>query len=362
MKAVIACGGTGGHLFPGLAVGEVLVQRGWEVLVIISEKEIDALAIQGRKEFQFEKVQSIGMPAVLSPGIFAFSVRFLRSIAHCRRMFSKFKPDIVLGMGGFTSTPPIMAGKLKGIPTFVHESNAIPGKANKLTAHFASSVLLGLADCATYFPGKKTEVTGTPIRAGLKKKVDRAAVYAQLGLDAAKKTILIMGGSQGARGINHAILQALPFFVDQPIQLVHLTGPNGEVEVRTQFEKSGVSGYIAPFYHQMEELYAIADFAVARSGAASLSELSYFGIPSILIPYPYAAEDHQTFNARIFEQAGAAVLLKESDATGETLSKMILEFLNDPDKKASMSKQSRLLSPEDAASRVADTLERSLIK
>lgn len=360
MKAVIACGGTGGHLFPGLAVGEVLVKRGWEVLIIISEKEIDSLAIQGRNEFRFERVQSIGMPSLLSPAIFAFSVRLVRSIGHCRSLLGEFKPDLVLGMGGFTSTPPIVAARLAGIPAFVHESNAIPGKANRLTARFVNCVLLGVEDCAKHFPRRPTEVTGTPIRASLKRKVDREEVLARLELKSDYQTILIMGGSQGARGVNQAVTRSLPHLAGKKVQFVHLTGPGADKEVRERYDACKMTGYVAPFYHTMEELYAIADFAVARSGAASLSELSYFGLGAVLIPYPYAAEDHQTFNAEIFSRAGAAVLLKESEATGEALARILLEFLEDSEKRNAMAEKSKLLMPADAASVVVDTMQKFL--
>lgn len=356
MKAVIACGGTGGHLFPGLAVGEVLVKRGWEVMLIISEKEIDSLAVQGRTEFRFEKVQSIGMPSLFSPAIFAFSVRFARSVGQCRKLLRNFRPDLVLGMGGFTSTPPILAARMAKIPCFVHESNAIPGKANRVTARFVDCVLLGFEECAKHFAGKETSVTGTPVRAGLQKKVAKEEVYPKLGLTAANQTILVMGGSQGARGINHAITQSLPHFAGKPIQFAHLTGPGADKEVLARYEAAKVPAYVAPFHHAMEDLYAIAEFAVARSGASSLSELSFFGIPSVLIPYPYAAEDHQTFNAQIFARSGAAVLLKEADATGEALSRILLEFLEDSEKRNAMAEKAKLLTPADAAVVVADTM------
>src|SRR5205823_10857368 len=143
MNAVIACGGTGGHLFPGIAVAEVLRARGHEVMLLISEKDIDALALSGRETFRFQKLPTVGLPSPFSPAILGFVRRFNESLALCRAIYGRFKPQVVLGMGGFTSTAPVLAGKLRGVPTFIHESNAIPGKANKLTARLVRAVLLG---------------------------------------------------------------------------------------------------------------------------------------------------------------------------------------------------------------------------
>ena len=181
MNTVIACGGTGGHLFPGLAVAEVLRARGHEVMLFVSEKEIDALALSGRSEFRFHQLPTIGLPSPFSPAILGFLRRFNESLSLCRGIYRKFKPHVVLGMGGFTSTAPVLAGKMRGIPTFIHESNAIPGKANRLTARMVRAVLLGFKECAPFFPKVRTEVTGTPIRKELQ-RLDRKIARQRLGL------------------------------------------------------------------------------------------------------------------------------------------------------------------------------------
>src|ERR1700736_5545357 len=197
MNAVIACGGTGGHLFPGIAVAEVLRDRGHEVMLLVSEKEIDALALSGGASFQFEKLPTVGLPSPFSPAILGFIRRFGASLSLCRSIYRKFKPQVVLGMGGFTSTAPVLAGRMRGVPTFIHESNAIPGKANKMTARLVRAVLLGFKECAPFFPRVKTEVTGTPIRTELQ-RLDRKAAREKLGLSADITTLLVMGGSTGA--------------------------------------------------------------------------------------------------------------------------------------------------------------------
>src|SRR2546423_5365749 len=172
MNAVIACGGTGGHLFPGIAVAEVLRDRGHEVMLLISEKDIDALALSGRTSFQVEKLPSVGLPSPFSPAFFGFLHRFYESLSLCRSLYREFKPQVVLGMGGFTSTAPVLAGRLRGAATFLHESNAIPGKANRWTARFVRAVMLGFKEAAQFFPKVQTELTGTPIRIELK-RLDR---------------------------------------------------------------------------------------------------------------------------------------------------------------------------------------------
>src|SRR4051812_45904770 len=321
MNAIIACGGAGGHLFPGLAVAESLRERGHEVLLFVSEKEVDALALSGRS-FRFEKLPTIGLPSVYSPAIFGFLRRFNESLSRCRAIYRTFKPQAVLGMGGFTSTAPILAGRMRGVATFIHESNAFPGKANRLTARMVRAVLLGFKECAPFFPQARTEVTGTPIRIELK-RIDRREARTKLRLDPDLLTLLVMGGSQGATGINQAMIRAVPALKGLGLQIIHLSGARDERLVADNYQRDNIRAFVAPFHHRMEEAYSAADFTVARSGAASLAELSFYGLPSILIPFPYAADDHQTRNAEIFTRAGASMLVKESELAGDRLAKII---------------------------------------
>ncbi|MEP6955781.1 MAG: undecaprenyldiphospho-muramoylpentapeptide beta-N-acetylglucosaminyltransferase [Chthoniobacterales bacterium] len=357
MNAVIACGGTGGHLFPGLAVAEVLRARGHEVLLFISEKEIDSVAVSQHPEFRFEKLPTIGLPSPFSPAIVRFLQRFHESLSRCRQIYRSFQPNVVLGMGGFTSTAPIMAGRMSKLPTFIHESNAIPGKANRLTARMVRAVLLGFQECAPFFPKAQTEVTGTPIRAGLQ-RLDRAEARRKLGLQEDLRTLLVMGGSQGASGINRAIIQALPALHDQPVQVIHLTGARDERLAADNYQRANIPAYVAAFHHAMEEVYSAADLAIARSGAASLSELAVFGLPSILIPFPYAADDHQTRNADIFAKHEAACLVREADLSEDVLARKIRELISDPVKLQRMAENSARLAPKNAAALVVDTMER----
>ncbi|MEP6937101.1 MAG: undecaprenyldiphospho-muramoylpentapeptide beta-N-acetylglucosaminyltransferase [Chthoniobacterales bacterium] len=356
MNAVIACGGTGGHLFPGLAVAEVLRERGHDVMLFISEKEIDELAVSNRSEFRFEKLPTVGLPSPFSPAILAFVRRFNESLAACRGIYRNFKPQVVLGMGGFTSTAPILAGRMRGIPTFIHESNAIPGKANRMTARLVRAVLLGFKECAPFFPKVRTEITGTPIRSDLK-RMGRSEARRKLGLHDDLPTLLVMGGSQGASGINQAMIKSLPSLQGMPLQVIHLAGARDERLAADNYQRENIPAYVTAFHHRMEEVYSAADLVIARSGAASLSELAAFSLPSLLIPFPYAADDHQTRNAEIFARANAAILLKESELSGEVLARKIRKLIGDSAKVRAMSEQSSRLAPEGAAHRVADTME-----
>jgi UDP-N-acetylglucosamine--N-acetylmuramyl-(pentapeptide) pyrophosphoryl-undecaprenol N-acetylglucosamine transferase len=357
MNAVIACGGTGGHLFPGIAVAEVLRDRGHEVMLLVSEKEIDALALSGRTNFRFEKLPTVGLPSPFSPAILGFIRRFYESLTLCRSIYRKFKPQVVLGMGGFTSTAPVLAGRIRGVSTFIHESNAIPGKANRLTARMVRAVMLGFEECAPFFPKARTEVTGTPIRTELK-PLDRHVARQRLGLRTDLPTLLVMGGSQGASGINQAIIKSLPFLHGAPLQVIHLSGARDERLVADNYGREKIPAYISAFHHRMEEVYSAADLLVARAGAASLAEFAAFSLPSILIPFPYAADDHQTRNAEIYARAQAAVLVKESEITGELLARKIRELIESPERIRNMSVNSLQLAPKNAAGLVVTTMEK----
>lgn len=357
MNCVIACGGTGGHLFPGLAVAEVLRDRGHEVLVFISEKEIDTLATQGHPDFRFEKLPTIALPSPFSPAILRFVRRFNESLSLCRAIYRTFPPQVVLGMGGFTSMAPVLAGRLRGSATFIHESNAIPGKANRRAARFVRAVLLGFKECAVFFPKVRTEWTGTPIRSSLR-RVDRAAALVRLGLQPDRPTLLVMGGSQGASGINQAMIKVLPNLRETSLQIIHLAGGRDVQQLQENYQRAEIPAHVAAFHHRMEEVYSAADFAVARSGAASLSELAAFQLPAILIPYPFAADDHQTRNAKIFLKAKAAFMVRESELIDDSLGKMILHLLHEPQLRQAMSLAAAALAPKNAANLVVETMER----
>lgn len=360
-RAVIACGGTGGHLFPGLAVAQTLHERGHEVLLLVSEKEIDATALKAHPEFRAEKLPSVGMPKmILSPAFVRFVRRFLESHRRCRDIYRKFRPSAILGMGGFTSTAPIIAARMKKLPCFVHESNAIPGRANRLAAKFASAVLIGFEECRTQFQGTECIYTGTPVRRNLGDRLDRASAMKVFGLNPEKPTLLVTGGSQGATGINQLLFKCAPILGESNIQIIHLTGKNDDQLAAANYQRDNIPHYVAPFHHRMEEAYSVADLVISRAGASSLSELSYFGLPSILIPYPFATDNHQRANAEIYARAEAAEMVSENEAIPEIFAATISNLLNDPQRRQRMAESARKITSISAAKNVADVMERAV--
>jgi len=262
-------------------------------------------------------------------------------------------------MGGFTSTAPILAARRLRLPTLIHESNAIPGRANKLTARFATRVLLGFQACAPFFPSMDCVVTGTPVRRNLGSPLSRSAALAAFRLEEDRRTLLVMGGSQGASGINQALFKSAPMLKDQPLQIIHLTGERDDRLAAANYQRESIPHYVAPFHHRMEEAYSAADLVVSRAGAASLSELSHFGLASILIPYPYATDDHQTSNAKVFAEAGAAEMQAERSVSPEAFSALIANLLGDDARREKMSAAARSILPRDAAGNVANEIERA---
>jgi UDP-N-acetylglucosamine--N-acetylmuramyl-(pentapeptide) pyrophosphoryl-undecaprenol N-acetylglucosamine transferase len=202
-------------------------------------------------------------------------------------------------------------------------------------------------------------VTGTPIRDSLRNPVDRSLALKNLRLKSGWRTVLVMGGSQGAHGINEAVVSVLRRFAKKAVQFIHLTGEEDEHYVYECYQKEGIPAFVSAFYDRMEEAYTAADLAVARSGAASLTELSYFGLPTILIPYPFAAENHQFFNAEIFARHGVAKVLEESRVNGDTLGSLIDHFLNNGAMVRGATGQPRALDPATAAYRIVEIIEKS---
>jgi UDP-N-acetylglucosamine--N-acetylmuramyl-(pentapeptide) pyrophosphoryl-undecaprenol N-acetylglucosamine transferase len=357
---VIACGGTGGHLFPGLAVAETLHKRGHEVLLLVSEKEIDTVALRGHPEFRTEKLPSVGMPSVLSPAFPRFLKRGWESFSTCRQLYGRYLPSAVLGMGGFTSAAPILAARVMGIPSFLHESNAIAGRANRLAARWTDKVLIGLNACESSFPSRTCIVTGTPVRRDLGTPLPKADARAAFGLDPDKLTILVMGGSQGAAGINQLLFRAAPFLRERNLQVIHLTGDRDDNLAAINYQREGLSAHVMPFHHRMAEAYSAADLVISRAGAASLSEISQFSLPSVLIPFPFASECHQHRNAEAFRDAGAAEVLEEKNIDPESLALLVTNLLADERRRERMSAAAATVLPRGSSGLVADVLEEAV--
>ena len=358
LKILIACGGTGGHLFPGIAVGEALRARGHEVMLLISEKKVESEASAKYTHLQFKTVPAVAKPPTLSPRMLPFLWKLWGSVGQCKTIIRDFKADAVLGMGGFTSLPPVYAGHKLGLETFIHDSNARPGRANVLTSRFCTRVFLGLDAAKAFFPKRETVTTGTPVRPEITHLPSREEAADRFGLDAGRPTIVVTGGSQGARRLNELSAQAAASLPPE-MQVLHIAGALDFQRVSEI--TAGRPGYtVLGFCDQMPSAYAIADLVIARAGASSMTEIAISGHPSILVPYPYAADDHQTRNAEVFDQAGAAKLVQERDLDAEKLASLATSILQDLPTYKRMAKAARALAVPDAADRVCAAIEATL--
>jgi UDP-N-acetylglucosamine--N-acetylmuramyl-(pentapeptide) pyrophosphoryl-undecaprenol N-acetylglucosamine transferase len=357
-KILIACGGTGGHLFPGIAVAEALAARGHAVKLLISEKKVDAEASAKYTHLQFETVSAVAKPPTLSPRMLPFLWRLWRSVGHCQQVLRRFGADAVLGMGGFTSLPPVYAGHRLGLKTFIHDSNARPGRANVLTSRFCTRVLVGMDAAKAYFPQRDTLTTGTPVRPELRNLPARAAAGARFALGPLRPVIVVTGGSQGARRLNELCAEAAAGLPPET-QVLHIAGALDFSRVAEIVH--GRPGYqVLGFCDQMAAAYAVADLIIARAGASSLTEIALAGLPAILVPYPYAADDHQTRNAEVFANVGAATLVQERDLTAAKLGALAAAILQDSAMRGEMAQAARALAQPNAADHVCAAIEATL--
>ena len=323
----IACGGTGGHLFPGLAVAAQIRARGGGVTLLISPKDVDQQAVQSARALAI-----VTLPAVaLQRGHrLAFVRGFWQSWRATHKLFQSRRPDAVLAMGGFTSAPPVLVARRLGVRTFLHESNTVPGRANRWLARVVDHAFVGFAQTESRLAARQVTTTGTPVRPQFQLR-DPAACRAALGLDAARPTMLVMGGSQGASGINRLILSALPVLARHALQWqwLHLAGPQEADQVRAGYQKFGLTAVVHPFLAEMELAVGAATACVSRAGASSLAELAAVRVPALLVPFPAATDNHQFYNARAFEATGAAQLLEQREATPEKVSQRLRELVED---------------------------------
>jgi len=349
----IACGGTGGHLFPGLAVGREILARGGRVTLFVSEKEVDRQAVATVTAMRVVALPSVGL---IRGRWLAFFAGVWRSRRMAKECFRLDPPNIVLAMGGFTSAGPVLAAKSAGAACFLHDSNVIPGRANRWLARFAEGVFVAFPEAQTRFkvPGR---VTGTPVRQEFY-AVDPAVARAALGLRAHDPVLLIMGGSQGAAGVNRLTLATLPQLVERfpRLQILHLTGTKDLAAVQTAYQRLGVNAEVQDFCAQMHHALGAATLTVSRAGGSSLAEIAATRTPAVLIPYPAAADQHQQFNAEALARTGAAVVVDERVESGAALGCRLIRLLDDSAALANMRERLAHWQPLDAAAQIAEAL------
>jgi UDP-N-acetylglucosamine--N-acetylmuramyl-(pentapeptide) pyrophosphoryl-undecaprenol N-acetylglucosamine transferase len=332
----IACGGTGGHLFPGLAVAEELKKHGCQIALLISPKEVDQQAVKSAHGMEIFTLPAV---ALQNGNYLSFIHSFWQSWRAAKKIFQARPPQAVLAMGGFTSAPPVLAGNAFGAKTFLHESNTVPGRANRLLSRFVNETFVGFPETGSRLKARKVTTTGTPVRPQFsadQNLVGRDSVEPKslqcriaLGLDPNLPTILVTGGSQGASGLNEMILSALPLLAGKNWQWLHLTGANDFEKVKAAYAARGVKSVVKPFLAEMDLALGAATVSVSRSGASSLAEIAAMRLPSLLVPFPAAADNHQFVNACAFEKTGAAKLLEQKDSTPEKVAVLLRELIED---------------------------------
>ncbi|MEW6659915.1 MAG: undecaprenyldiphospho-muramoylpentapeptide beta-N-acetylglucosaminyltransferase [Thermodesulfobacteriota bacterium] len=346
LRVVIAGGGTGGHLFPGIAIAqEFQSSLGAAVTFLTSPKAVTAQILE-RYGFPWEVIAS---RALKGQGLWS-RMRTLWSLpGNVREAGSRLRvlsPHLVLGMGGYASGPVGVAAYLLGLPLAIHEQNAIPGVANRWLAKLAGRIFLSFPDTSGYYPRERAVWTGNPIRPEF-----LAAAPERPG---APLTVLIMGGSQGAHSLNLAALGALPLLADikEQVAFLHITGKEDREEVAGGYKKAGFTAEVADFTPEVAAWMGRAHLAVCRAGASTLAELTALGRAALLVPFPFAANNHQEFNARFLAEKGAAELILNKDFTGEILADKIRQFISSPDSLAAMETASRSLAKPDAAQEI----------
>ena len=319
-RFLIASGGTGGHFYPGFAIGKALHEQGAEVLFLVRRND-PAKEILAFHQLRFEELDLTGLPRSFNPlRHLRFVKKLFHTLSHTRALIAGFKPDVALGTGGYISFPLIFCAHRMGIKTALHESNTRMGLSNKVCARFSDLVMLGLP---IEKPLKNARLTSTPVRSEFAQPANRAEVLTQLGLKPNIRTVLVMGGSQGAKGLNEAIVSVIKKHTDT--QFIHLTGEKWFDTLNTQY--NGLSHVRAlPYSHEVYKLMKSADLMICRSGASTLAELAACRLPAVLVPFPHAAEDHQYHNAKVLEKYGCALVFRESTRLAEQLSGALSSF------------------------------------
>jgi len=346
MRAILAGGGTGGHVIPALAIAQEMQKRyGAEVLFIGTARGIENRLVPAAG-FPLRLVQVGALNKVSLKTRVKTLFDLPRAVWDARRILSEFAPDVVIGVGGYASGPAMLAAILKRIPTLAFEPNVVPGFANRVVARMVSAAAVHFQETAKYFP--RAVVTGVPVR-------DAFFKIAGTATGNAKPTLLVFGGSQGANAINQAMIQCLPELVKQvpDIHIIHQTGERDYNDAQAAYQKAGSSAEVYPFITDMPAFFARADLILCRSGASTVAEITAAGKPAVFVPFPRAADDHQRVNAQALERAGAAVVAEETRLERVWLADTLAALLADPGRLQRMSQAARKLAHPDAAADIA---------
>lgn len=357
MKLLLAGGGTGGHLFPAVALAQGLLRRDEKASVqfVGTQRGLEARLLP-KLGLPLATVDMAGFVGRGLVGKIQIIPKLLRSLGQARHILKMFQPDLVVGVGGYASVPVLLAAKMSGIPYLIHEQNAVPGLSNKLLGRWAQKICLSFAGSEKYFQENRTILTGNPLRQGMEK----------LGEELPEQgTLLIFGGSRGAQAINRAVVEMLPQLIEKQskLRILHQTGEDDLEWVRQGYLAAGLDPQqVVPFIDDMAAAYADARLVICRAGATTLAELTACGRPAILIPFPYAAGDHQTANARELDDAGAGCLMPQTQLSPERLAHMVSELIDNRQKLGEMAANARKLGRPGATERILDECERLVAK
>ena len=371
MRLMIAGGGTGGHLFPGVALAEELRSRepGAAVRFVGTARGIEARVLPGLG-WDLVLIQVSGLKTVGALGALRGLFRLPRAFWQARRVVKDFRPDVVVGVGGYASAPVVLMARLMGVRTGILEQNSLPGLANKVLGRFAQAVFLAFEETRRFFKPKKILMTGNPIRRDIRLALQAAgagdaagavpdpAGTAATGAGAAARPfrLFVFGGSQGAAALNIVVADAAGLLAARGVALdiVHQTGEANLEPTRALYQAGGVAADLRTFIADMAAEYRRADLVIARSGATTVAELGVVGRPAILVPYPFAADNHQEINAREMAGAGAALMFRQNDLTPGVLADAIAELAARPEKLVTMSTAMRALGRPQAAAAILD--------
>jgi len=360
MRLMIAGGGTGGHLFPGVALAEELRARAPDAPVrfVGTARGLEARLLP-ELGWDLQLIQVSGLKTVGALGAVRGLFRLPRALWQARRAVKQWKPDAVIGVGGYASGPVVLMARLAGVPTAICEQNSIPGLTNKILGRIARAVFLSFDESRRFFKPGKVVMSGNPVRRAL---VEQLAGAAEPAAGAAEPVhILVSGGSQGAVAVNELASQALIAIATagpaRPLAIVHQTGEKDLEATRARYAATGVSAECHAFIRDMAAAYRRADLVIGRAGATTVAELAIAGKPAIFIPYPFAADNHQELNAREMAEAGAALMFRQAELTASQLADALRPLLSDPARRRAMGAAMKALGKPGAAAAVIDWCE-----
>lgn len=362
MKAVITGGGTGGHIYPALAIADKLNKMGWEIEYIGCENSLEEEVLK-KTDYNFRSLNVLPLPRKFNFKLFKSVFFSLKAVYNSYKLLKEINPNVVFGTGGYVTGPVLLSGYLRRIPTVIHEQNIYPGVTNKILSYFVDKIAVSNIEASKYFSNRvqdKIIETGNPIREKIV-NMERETGIQKLDLKKNYKTLFIMGGSQGAATINNAFINSIEKIMDlNDLQVILITGKNNYKDVVDRIENY-INKYrerlkVLSYLDNIEWAFAAADLIIYRAGATGLAEITGRGLPAILVPFPYAAEGHQKVNAKFMEKENAAVMVEDKEFNGEVLYNLLCEIIYDENRLQTMKKNSRKLAKLDADQNIVDII------